>query len=364
MKISRKVFSDAFTAVSAVVPSKTTKPVLMNVRMIADGTNIALSASDTEIHMQVDVPYIGEPEQILIPSSRMLAILREASGDELTLTVTDKKLRIKCGSANYNLGLEDAEEFPDIPIFNADAYFTVAATPLRDGIKRTSFSVDEKTTRYALGGIQVEFEGETLSLASTDSRRLSLAKAAASKVNNPEWPIVNPVVPVAAMRIIAGVLNTEPCWIASANNNVVFKIGNVSITSQTVQGRLPDYRKVLVKPEESKRTVMIPVNQFSALVRQVRVLETPESTGLTFIFGGGKLIIESKDQDIGKAQSDMPIPDDGEPLTIIFGGSYVADLLKNLDQGSSVEVKLIDGDNRAMFISGDYQHLIMPFAQE
>lgn len=360
--IDRKSFASQFETVASVTPNKTPKDILKNVKCQSDGTTLCLSASDSEIHIRGEIPYVGDKEVFLLPADRMLAILREVSGELIKLTIKEKKIRVQCGSADYELGVIPVEDFPDVPTFDADSYYEVEST-FRDCIRKTEFSIDPKSTRYCLAGIQLELSDSLVTLASTDSRRLSMVQAVCKAVNNPTVPTVSPVVPTDAMKLVGKTMEDgTTCFIACRQNDVAFRIGSVSITAQIIQGRFPDYRKVIPADSEIKQRLLIPVGPFASLMRQVRVMESAESHGVDLLFSKGKLTAMSRAKEIGNATADIPLAYDADDLSIAFGGPYVAELLKVLDPSTSVEVCLLGGEELALFVSGTYKHVIMPLA--
>lgn len=368
--IDRNAFASKFATAALVVPAKTTKDVLKSVLLTGDGHKIYLSSSDSEMHLRTELPYEGPAETALIPAARMLGILRELEGEQLKLTIKPGTVRIQCGSADFNLGCQLPADFPPVPVFDADAYFTVDPMAFQDCIKKTIFSTDTKSSRYALGGIQLEFVGESMTLSSTDSSRLSTIATSASKVNNPEWgdDAKNgsiPVIPVSAMRLIEKTL--EPgvvVKIAIQKSGVSFKIDETSISTMSIQGRFPDYKKVIPESNLFTRKLTIPVGPFASILKQVMIMVSEESRGIDFKFGSGILRVSSKSADIGDGTAEMPLANDQEPITITLAGPYVSEMLKCLDPTATVDVGIIAADERALFTSGNYRHVVMPISKD
>lgn len=365
IKVDCNTFSNAFAVVAAAVPSRTTKDVVKNVLLVCDGSLMTLSATDTEVHMRTEIPYEGEKESCLLPAAKMLAILREVDAETLTIKIKDERIQVKCGTSEFNFGSEPIADFPPVPTFNADAYVVANSMSVADAIQKTIFSTDEKSARYALGGISMEIGGEILTFTSTDSRRLSTIDIACTKVNDPNFDgNTNPIIPIDAMKLLSKSLESgNDLWIAVTPNSASFKVGPTSITSQLVQGRFPDYRKVVPSASDIKIPLTVPVGQFARLLRQVRVMETAESKGVEFVFAKGLLKVESDANESGKAHAEMPIAYDGETIKMVLSGEYISAFLKCLDQVGSVDIGLISVDDRVLFTSGNYRHVIMPIAK-
>lgn len=358
MKLNRQEFSNYFAIAASAVSARSPKEVFKNVLLQADGKNLHLIATDGEIHLRCQMDYAGLPEKTMLPAARMLAILRELDGEIIELTLKPGKVRVQCGSDDYDLAIGDPSEFPEVPTFRAEAYYKINNPLLKDAIRKTIFCVDKGNGRYATAGISIEIT-ETATLISTDSKRLGVAECAREKVGDPSWPTTFPVVPAEAMRLVEK-CDGEFCQISCEENSIAFKIGNVSIASQLIQGRFPNWKKVLPEQTQLKYRVDIPVNPFQTLLKKVRVMEVAEANGIELSFEKSLLRAKSKTTEIGNASAEIPIVHDGDPMKITFSGPFLAEMLKVLDPVSSVEVGLIHPDDKALFTSGSFRHVIMP----
>lgn len=363
----RNSLTNAFQTVAGVVPSRTPKDILKNVKLQVASGKATLIGNDSEIGMRVDVPDVTSDSrgEALLPTARVLAVLRELSDDVVKLEITSDATWIRCGYSEFRLSAEDPADFPPVATFEDADYFVVPASSLRTMIRRTIFATDSESTRYALGGIQMELSAERLTLAATDSRRLSVVKAEVSKVGNPSIPAVAPVIPSKAMGLIEKSLGdgNGEVHIALHQNDVVVRCGGTTIASQLVQGRFPDFRKVV--PDSSNYTIDMVVAPFYTAVRQAMIVTNEESRGVDFSFSKGTLKLKSKAADIGQSTIEMPISFDGEELTITFDPRYVADFLKVLDSGTQFQLKLISHDDRATMTTDDsFIYVVMPLARD
>ena len=362
LTLDRKIFTDQFTSVAACVPIRTTKDVIKNVLLSVQGETATLTATDGELHMQSTFACApSKPMRTLIPAARVIQIVRELDRETIELDVSDGKVSLKCGGSTFSLGVEDHTNFPPVTTFDDDSYFEIDGHSIRRAIKRTIFSTDVESTRYALGGIQIQLSGDSGLFISTDSRRLSLCPCPCKRVNNPTS--VDAVVPVKAMKLVES-SHGEKVHMACRDNSIAFRIGEVSISSQLVQGRFPDHRKVMPDPGAITRRVTLPISATASIIRQASVISTVESRGIDLKFTVDRLTAMSDATDIGSARASMPISLQGEPLIIRLDGKYVADFLKVLSGEASIEMALIASDDRVLVTSGDYQHVIMPLSKE
>ncbi len=363
----RNSLTTAFQTVAGVVPTRTTKDILKNVKLQVSGGKATLIGNDSEIGIRCDVPDIQSDSrgEALLPTARVLSVLRELNDDVVKLEVTGDATWIRCGYSEFRLSSEDPADFPPVATFEDADYFVVPAGSLRTMIRRTIFATDSESTRYALGGIQMELGAEKLTLAATDSRRLAVITCDSSMIGTPAIPASAPVIPSKAMGLIEKSLGdgTGEAHIALHQNDIVVRCQGTTIASQLVQGRFPDYHKVV--PNSCTATIDMVVAPFYTAVRQAMIVTNEESRGVDFSFGKGTLKLNSKAADIGQSTIEMPIAYDGPEMTITFDPRYVADFLKVLDPGAQFHLKLISHDDRASLVTGDnYIYVVMPLSRD
>ena len=365
LTFDRKSLTEAFTAVAGAVPSRTTKDILKNVKLVVAGGVVTLLGTDGEIGLRCAVPgaTVDIAGEALLPTARILAILRELSDDVVKLDIDKSVIWIRCGYSEFRLSGEDPADFPPVATFDDEAYFVMKSNDMRQLIRRTIFATDVESTRYALAGIQVEFEGERVTFASTDSRRLAVASAPCSRVGSPSLPTTPPVVASKAMTLIERNFQIGEIHIAFHANDVAVRCGGVTITSQLVQGRFPDWRRVV--PGKFSTAVDLVVAPFYGAIRQAMIVTNEENRGVDFIFDKGCLKLASQAADIGQSKIELPIAYEHEQIKITFDPRYVADFLKAVDSGSPFKFQLITHEDPAVLVTEDgYTYVIMPLSRD
>lgn len=357
----------AFQVVSGVVPARTPKEILKNVMLQARDGVATLSGTDLEIGIRYEIPgvEIETSGDALLPAARMISILRELTEGTVDLDVSDDGLRIRSGSSEFNLAAEDAAEFPTIPTFDDDAYHAVSGNLLREAIRRTVFATDVESTRYALGGVLLELEPDSVTLAATDSRRLAVVKSSCRMEGSPESGNVSPVIPSKAMILIERSIDNEEddVRIAIHANDALIKSGHATISCRLVEGRFPKYRDVI--PNDSSHSVDFVAGQFLSAVRQAQIVTNEESRGVDFTFSNGVLKMDSKAADIGKSTIELPIDYSADDLTITFDPRFVAEFLRVLEPEKPIKLDLIDAESAAVLRTDDaYTYVIMPLSRD
>ncbi|MBX3440066.1 MAG: DNA polymerase III subunit beta [Planctomycetaceae bacterium] len=367
LRCPRTLLATAFQTVGGVVPTRTPKEILRNVKLVVAGQQATLIGTDQEIGIRFHLPEIESDSsgETLIPMQRMTAILREIQDDVVSLTAEEGTLWIRTSQSEFRLSTEDPAEFPDVEAFSGEDYHTVPGRVLKQLIQRTIFAADTESTRYALGGVRLELTPELITLAATDSRRLAVVKAGCSAHGSVTEEQGEPVVPAKAMTLIERSLGDDERDVAITvrNNDVLVRSGLSTIYSRLVEGRFPRYRDVI--PAESRIDIDMVVGPFHSAVRQAMIVTDEESRGVDFAFGSGTLRLSSQAADVGTSKIEMPIGYDGEEIVVTFDPRFIADFLKVLDPASQVTLRLIDANSAAVFRADeDYTYVVMPLSRD
>lgn len=348
---------------SAAVPSRDIKPILKNLKATAENGHCTLMATDLEVGIRLEVRglQIDEPGQAIMPAARLLAILREAQDDELTIETDASSCQVKGETAEWNMPSEDPANFPDLPVFTDDKYHELTAGALREMIRRTVFATADESARYSMTGVLWELEGDQVKLIATDGRRLALAQGTGQEVGGHSTKGQTPVVPSKAMSLLERNLqdDKEVVRVGFRPNEVLFRTERAVIYSRLVEGRFPDYRQVFPKKPTSK--VPLAVGPFLAAVRQAAIMTDEDSKRVMFRFAKKKLTLEAQGSTTGRSRVEMAVEYDGKGVDIAFNPAYVVDMLRVLPIDAELSLELVDGASPALFRSGaNYSYLVMP----
>lgn len=367
LKCHRPSLTAALQTVAGVVPTRTPKEILKNVKLQVGLGKTVLIGTDQEIGIRHEVGGVETDStgEVLLPTARVISILRELQDETVELHATERSLVIKGGHSEFKLSTEDPAEFPSVQAFEDQTYYAIPAKQFREMIRRTIFATDVESTRYALGGVLLELSADKATLAATDSRRLAVATGSCQSIGEVVVENAMPVVPSKAMNLIERSLpdNDDQALVAIHANNVLVKSGGSTIYSRLVEGRFPRYSDVI--PTSFSASIDFVVSPFYAAVRQAQIVTNEESRGVDFAFSSGKLTLSSRAADVGQSTIELPIAYDGASITITFDPRFVADFLRILDSGSSVKLNLIDGESPAVLSTDDgYRYVVMPLSRD
>jgi DNA polymerase-3 subunit beta len=348
---------------SAAIPARATKPVLQNLKAVAEESRFTLMATDLEqgIRMEVRGLTIHESGEALLPAHRLLAILREAQDAELSIEADASGCVIRGVQIEFEMPSEEPSNFPDLPTFAEEKYHEMPSALLREMIRRTLFAAADETGRLSMTGVLWELEKEQARLVATDGRRLALAQGQAMPVGDHTTQDTIPVVPAKVMNLLERNLadDEEPVRVCLRPNEVLFRTGRAVIYSRLVEGRFPNYRDVLPKRQMVK--VNLGVGAFLAAVRQAAIMTDEETKKVTFTFARGKLTLQAQGATTGRSKVEMPIGYDAKQIAINFNPAYLVDMLRVLPHDQELTLEMFDGASPALFRHGEaYLYLVMP----
>jgi DNA polymerase-3 subunit beta len=368
---NREQLLEAFGNVGGVVPARSPKPILQNVKLVADPDRewrSTLLATDLEVGIRYWVKGVEAdgPGSVILPTARMSQILRTSVGDEVLNLETDgDKLIVRGLHAEFTLPTEDPDLFPEVADFAATAFHRVEARDLQRLIRRTMFATDVQSTRYALGGVLVELTDESITMVGTDGRRLAKAVAPAEAEGGATSPQGNPVIPVKALKLLDRILDADdpPVHIAiQSGSAALVRTHDAVIYSRLVEGRFPRYQDVF--PSQVDVKIPLRVGPLLAAVEQASIVTSDESRGVDFTFARGALKLASRAADVGSSHVETPIVYDGADVEITFDPRYLVDALKTLDPEAEITAELIDHRNAAVFKTDDqYTYVVMPLTR-
>jgi DNA polymerase-3 subunit beta len=346
---------------SAALPAKEVKPILRNLKAVAADGRCTLMATDLELGLRLDVQglTIEDPGEAILPAAKLVAILREARDDELTIEATADACVVRGPSLEFEMPSEDPAQFPEWPTFTEEKYHEVSAGSLREMVRRVLFAAGDDSVRYAMTGVLWELDGDSVRLVATDGKRLALAQGTAAAHGGHTTKGHVPIVPAKAMGLLERNLQEdeeEAVKICLRPNDVLFRTERAVLYSRLVEGRFPDYRQVLPKKPPMKAAVK--AEELQAAVRQAAIMADDETRRVLFRFGKKKLVLEATGSQSGRSKVELALDYDGKAMDLGFNPQYLIDMLKVLPPDAELAIDLIDPATPVLFHCGpNYSYL-------
>jgi DNA polymerase-3 subunit beta len=371
MKIScdREQLLHAFQTAASVAPARSPKPILQNVKLEVTAEQAVLSATDLEVGIrhQVAGVDIQTPGVVILSVARFGSILRESTDQTLHLESDAHGVTIRGERSQFRLPAENPNDFPQVASFEEANYYEVPARLLRELIRRTVFATDNESSRYALGGVKLEFEDAQITAIGTDGRRLAKMTGPVNKVGEPQAADQNTIVPTRAMQVIERALSPADAEVQLAlkGNELVVHSARATISARLLEGRFPDWRKVFPEVSPSGLSLDLAVGPTYAAVRQAAIFTSEETRGVDFTFGDGMLVLAGRAAEVGQSRIELPIGYDGAQLTVTLDPRFVNDFLKVLDPEKTFKFEARDSEGAAVCRTDDgYGYVIMPLSRD
>ena len=370
MKIScnREQLLAAFQTAASVAPARSPKEILQNVKIEVTDSVVTLLATDLEVGIRIEVSQVDieAAGKAVLPKVRFGQILQESSDEKLLLETDEQGIVVRGSSSEFKLPAQNPDEFPAVAEFTEEKFHEVPARLFREMIRRTIFSTDSESSRYALGGIKLEFDENKISAIATDGRRLAKMEGPAMSVGGHSGGEGMTIVPTRAMQTIEKALTDGDAEIqvAARANDVLIKSQRATIFSRLVEGRFPNWQEVFPR-WDNPVAIEMTVGPLMAVVRQAAIVTSEESRGVDFSFGDGKLLLAGQTAEIGQSRVELPIAYDGPTIAVKLDPRYVTDFLRVLSPEKTFKLEIRDSESAALFSTDDgYGYVVMPLARD
>ena len=362
VKAARDALLRPLQVVSGIVERRQTLPILANVLVRKDGEKVAFTATDLEIQIQTSAEVGAGKDTVAttVSARKLVDILRALPEADVTLALANKKLTLQSGKSRFALQTLSAEEFPTVAIADFSADFTLPAATLKYLLSMVHFAMAAQDIRYYLNGMLLVVDGQTVRAVATDGHRLALCEV--TKDDASSGARIEAIVPRKTILELSRLLpdSEEPVRVQMAANQVKFSFGAIELVSKLVEGKFPDYVKVI--PANNQKFFAVSRELLSAALQRAAILTTDKFKGVRCVLGTGSLKISSTNADQEEALEELEIDYTGDSLDIGFNVNYLLDVLGNL-KSESVRFALGDALGSALVTMPDsdkFKYVVMP----
>jgi DNA polymerase-3 subunit beta len=359
----RGALVESLSLVGGVVASRTPKPVLTCVKLIADAdeASLTLSGTDLEVAIRLSTPRVDVQEggEALIPADKLSQIVRESTDPTLTLETDGDVAHITGQDSKFRIFGYSASEFPPIPEFEGEPDYEISAAELHRLVAMTIFATARETSRYAINGVLFEREKNKLAVVATDGHRLALARGQCEAKNDEEARPA--IVPTKALNLVLKLFDDaeQSVKVKVVENQILFASDEAVLSSNLIESKFPPYQDVIPKDGDKKATLS--TDGFVSAVRRAALLTTEESKGVKLAFSGEGLTLSSRAPEMGEAEINLPVTEyQGDAVEIGFNPHYVLDALKVIDS-EEVKVEMKAGNKPGLIRTGqNFLYVVMP----
>jgi len=361
--MKREALLQPLQAVTGIIERRHTLPILSNVLLSRTDNQIEFVATDIEIEISASTTTegSGEASTTTVGARKLFDILRALpEGSEVTVALQDKRLQLKSGKSRFNLQTLPSEDFPRLALAEgAGTSFTVPQKQLKSMLGLVQYSMAQQDIRYYLNGLLIIIEDGQLKLVATDGHRLAyVSREAGSKALARQEVILPRKTIIELSKLLDD--SDDPVAIELSAAQAKFSFDKIRLISKLVDGKFPDYGRVIPQNQPKKLT-LDRVVLLQALQRAA-ILTSDKFRGVRWVLGNGSLKISCTNTEQEEAQEEIDIAYKGEGLDIGFNVSYLVDVLNNLDV-AEVECGLGDANSSALFTvpgRADFRYVVMP----
>jgi DNA polymerase-3 subunit beta len=360
MKISvpRDELAQRLGIVARAVSTRTAVQVLLGVLLRAEEGRLHLAATDMELSLRASLEAdVDGDGAAVVPGRLLVDLVRQLPAGEVTIEHRPEEgvVRVESGASQSRLNSYGVEDFPRLPGLDGVQTFTVAREPLLATVAQVSRAASRDESRPVLTGILVRLEAGKLVMAATDSYRLSVKETALGD----GAPDFEAIVPARALGELARIAQAgEEIEMGLHENQVVFLVDGVTLTSRRIDGQFPNYRQLV--PESFEHVVHVPRAELLEVVRRTAVI-VQRNSPLRLRFAEGELTVSAQTQDVGESRETLPVAFDAEPLEIGFNAEFLREGIESVS-GDELRLKLIS-PLRPAVLQGegdDFTYLLMP----
>lgn len=348
--------------VTGVVEKRHTLPILSNVLIEKSHNQLSMLATDLEIQIKI-ITETNSTEgdfAITVAAKKMVDICR-AFNDKaiISLEANDNQLQIKSGKSRFNLQTLPAQDFPTIETsVDADNHIKIAQKTLKNLISMVQYAMAQQDIRYYLNGMLLVLEDNKITVVATDGHRLCLA-ADTLVESATKQEIIIPRKTILELTKLLG--DTEELvTVTIFKNQIRFDIGNIQLISKVIDGKFPDYNRVIPTTHKNILTAdRLPLQQ---ALQRAAILSNEKFRGVRLVLSQNELKIVCNNNEQEEAQDEIEVNYDGDPLDIGFNVSYLLDALNHL---STEKINCHFGDASSSMLmtvpdNANYKYVIMP----
>lgn len=329
----------AIQTVQKAISSKPSTPIFSGIHLIADDNILEIHAMDLNMAIACTIEAdVKEKGEIVVSAKHLSELMRKLPGENVTISKNkeEKTINVQSGKSDFQLLLMNEDDYPKFPEFNADKKIVIEDEKIKELIKKTIFSCSNDEARPLFTGILVEIQDGKITFVGTNTHRLSIKTMDQAGGENMSMIIPSKVL-LEIARNLTGELPQE-VNLSLLNNQIMVKIDKVTIVSRLIEGKFPDYRRVI--PPAFNIKTLFNVKELAGAVERVSLFSSDGDYSIIKVsVGNNEIVVSSSSPDVGKGREVIECQTNGENINVAFNSKYILDILKNLnDEQATMEL--------------------------
>ncbi len=363
IKTTKEELVKPISVTTGVIERKQTMPILGNVLIRKSGANITFIGSDMQLQVKIAAPIGAGKEKVATTvSAKKLAEILNTFGDEdeVTLTTDKNLVRVLCGKSKFELQTLPADNYPEMK--EDDSFvkaFTMPCIQFKDLLTKVQFASDVTNNRPYLKGVLLDVEEKKVKAVATDGHRMAYFE---NDLDEPCEKVCKAILTKKTtkelMRLIPD--SDEALEVYISDNQVKVKFGLIEILSALVEGKYPDYERVI--PKKNSKIFTVNKAELTKSLQKVAILTTEQSRNVCWALTPGSLAMTARNTEMEEAFDEIPAEYDGEPLEIYFNVGLFLDML-NVVKTESLKISLETPMSSGLVQMADserFKYVIMP----
>ncbi|GFN31289.1 DNA polymerase III subunit beta [Paenibacillus xylaniclasticus] len=374
LSIAKNELNDAIQQVAKAASTRPAIPILGGIKFEVTHQGVTLTASDTDISIQSFIPVeagdsiiarVDKPGSVVLPSKFIVEIVKKLPSDEVEIEVGEHFITmIRSGSTDIQMVGLDPEEFPVLPSIEQSDILQIPGDLLKSLIRQTIFAASTSEQTPILTGALVNLVNQDLRFVATDRHRL--ANRSAHVDSNPELRFSNVVISAKTLNELSRLIPDASVLVdmVVADNQALFKIGNVLFYSRLLDGTYPDTSKII--PQTYKTELVVDTKNLTDAIDRAYLMSREEKTNIVRLvtLDNGGIEISSSSSDLGRVTEQLEASRmEGEPLRIAFNSKYMLDVLKVIDS-EQLTIQFTGAMSPIIIRPSDHPHstyIILPY---
>ncbi|HUN27637.1 MAG TPA: DNA polymerase III subunit beta [Steroidobacteraceae bacterium] len=347
-------------SVIGVVERRQTMPILANVLLSARDGRLSITGTDLEVELVASHEVaVQQPGDVTIPGRKLVDIFRSLPEQAaVSVTTEGDRATVRAGRSRFTLATLPAPEFPLVEEIDSQQQLTVAGAALRHLIDKTHFSMAQQDVRYYLNGMLLETDGKVLRAVATDGHRLALCQVELESPAKTNQQVIVPRKGVLELQRLLG--SDGALQLTIGTNHVRAEIGDIRFTSKLIDGRFPEYSRVV--PAGPSKIIEADRDALRQTFQRTAILSNEKYRGVRLSLKPQLLIVQAHNPEQEEAEDQLEVNYAGEELEIGFNVSYLLDALAAL-AGDKVRIGLTDPNSSCLIDApgvADAKYVVMP----
>ena len=326
----------AIQTVQRAISSKPSTPIFSGIHFLTNNGNVEIQAMDLNLAISCTIEAnILEEGEIVVSAKHLSELIRKLPDENVTITQNKEQnnIKVESGKSEFQLLLMNEEDYPKFPEFNGDSSITIADDSIKELVKKTIFACSKDEARPLFTGILVEVADEKITFVGTNTHRLAIKSLPYGGSEPMSIIIPSKVLEEINRNLVSEV--PQEVKISLLKNQIMVVIDNVILVSRLIEGKFPDYKRVI--PPKFAITAKVNAKALAGAVERVSLFSNEGDYSIIKVtVENGQMTIISSSPDVGTGREVIDCVTEGDKLNVAFNSKYVLDILKNLESEEAI----------------------------